>query len=149
MSDTARIVACPTCKATVKWTSQNPYRPFCSERCKLIDLGAWADMTSEGNTPMVLLEWGTYRAANNKAFREPQCKYHQRKILPEKVNLPKGEAPLKASQLADKTAFFDIAWKLGKGTEDDTRYLVAECVCDFFNGEYAIAEVYFVLPSSL
>jgi endogenous inhibitor of DNA gyrase (YacG/DUF329 family) len=27
----------------VKWTSGNPYRPFCSERCKLIDLGAWAD----------------------------------------------------------------------------------------------------------
>jgi endogenous inhibitor of DNA gyrase (YacG/DUF329 family) len=27
----------------VKWTSGNAYRPFCSERCKLIDLGAWAD----------------------------------------------------------------------------------------------------------
>ena len=25
------------------WSTDNPYRPFCSERCKLIDLGAWAD----------------------------------------------------------------------------------------------------------
>ena len=43
MSDTARIVACPTCQSAVKWTAKNPFRPFCSERCKLIDLGAWAD----------------------------------------------------------------------------------------------------------
>jgi len=27
----------------VVWTTSNPFRPFCSERCKLIDLGAWAD----------------------------------------------------------------------------------------------------------
>jgi endogenous inhibitor of DNA gyrase (YacG/DUF329 family) len=26
----------------VEWTSDNPWRPFCSERCKLIDLGEWA-----------------------------------------------------------------------------------------------------------
>ena len=38
-----RIVTCPTCEARVKWTQSNPDRPFCSERCKLIDLGAWAD----------------------------------------------------------------------------------------------------------
>lgn len=44
MSDsTPRIVPCPTCNKSVKWTSSNPDRPFCSERCKLIDLGAWAD----------------------------------------------------------------------------------------------------------
>lgn len=36
-------VPCPTCHAPVIWQSENPYRPFCSERCKLIDLGAWAD----------------------------------------------------------------------------------------------------------
>ena len=39
---TPRIVTCPTCQTGVKWTSSNPNRPFCSERCKLIDLGAWA-----------------------------------------------------------------------------------------------------------
>lgn len=37
-----RIVVCPTCEKRVKWTQSNPDRPFCSERCKLIDLGAWA-----------------------------------------------------------------------------------------------------------
>ena len=41
--DTPRIVPCPTCSKSVHWTQSNPYRPFCSERCKLIDLGAWAD----------------------------------------------------------------------------------------------------------
>jgi uncharacterized protein len=38
----ARIVKCPTCSKRVKWTPGNEFRPFCSERCKLIDLGAWA-----------------------------------------------------------------------------------------------------------
>jgi uncharacterized protein len=38
-------VACPTCGADVEWTPINKFRPFCSERCKLIDLGAWADET--------------------------------------------------------------------------------------------------------
>jgi len=36
------IVKCPQCKAEVTWDN-NPHRPFCSERCQLIDLGAWAD----------------------------------------------------------------------------------------------------------
>lgn len=40
---TPRILTCPTCQKRVKWTQTNPYRPFCSERCRLIDLGAWAD----------------------------------------------------------------------------------------------------------
>lgn len=39
---TPRIVNCPTCNQAVKWTAKNPNRPFCSERCKLIDLGSWA-----------------------------------------------------------------------------------------------------------
>ncbi|UNU73198.1 DNA gyrase inhibitor YacG [Moraxella nasovis] len=32
---------CPTCKRPATWTD-NPNKPFCSERCKLIDLGSWA-----------------------------------------------------------------------------------------------------------
>lgn len=36
-------VPCPHCQQQVAWVEDNPYRPFCSERCKLIDLGAWAD----------------------------------------------------------------------------------------------------------
>ena len=34
-------ITCPLCKKTTTW-EENPWRPFCSERCKLIDLGKWA-----------------------------------------------------------------------------------------------------------
>ncbi|QEL63944.1 hypothetical protein OTERR_04680 [Oryzomicrobium terrae] len=39
---TAPKVPCPTCGKEQPWSPENPWRPFCSERCKLIDLGAWA-----------------------------------------------------------------------------------------------------------
>jgi uncharacterized protein len=42
MKPAARIVACPKCGKPVEWTAASVWRPFCSERCKLIDLGAWA-----------------------------------------------------------------------------------------------------------
>lgn len=38
----AARVSCPVCKAPVEWVEANPYRPFCSRRCKVIDLGDWA-----------------------------------------------------------------------------------------------------------
>jgi endogenous inhibitor of DNA gyrase (YacG/DUF329 family) len=41
-SDKKRQVDCPTCQTRVVWSTSNQYRPFCSERCKLIDLGDWA-----------------------------------------------------------------------------------------------------------
>jgi hypothetical protein len=34
-------VACPTCGSPVAWKAEQRWRPFCSERCKLIDLGEW------------------------------------------------------------------------------------------------------------
>lgn len=34
-------MTCPICKKTTTW-NENPFRPFCSERCKLMDLGKWA-----------------------------------------------------------------------------------------------------------
>lgn len=37
------IVDCPTCGKKVEWTEQSKFRPFCSNRCKQIDLGAWAE----------------------------------------------------------------------------------------------------------
>jgi endogenous inhibitor of DNA gyrase (YacG/DUF329 family) len=37
----ATTVRCPICRSPVVF-EENPFRPFCSERCKLIDLGAWA-----------------------------------------------------------------------------------------------------------
>ena len=33
-------VKCPTCQRDLDWENA-PFRPFCSERCRLIDLGAW------------------------------------------------------------------------------------------------------------
>jgi endogenous inhibitor of DNA gyrase (YacG/DUF329 family) len=36
------MVTCPTCLAAAAWHG-NPHRPFCSLRCRLIDLGAWLD----------------------------------------------------------------------------------------------------------
>tara|TARA_B100001769_G_C21848347_1_gene460010 strand:- start:341 stop:511 length:171 start_codon:yes stop_codon:yes gene_type:complete len=33
---------CPNCKKLIKYTNENKFRPFCSEKCKLIDFGAWA-----------------------------------------------------------------------------------------------------------
>ena len=38
----ARTVACPQCGKPVEWTPDSRYRPFCSERCKMLDFGAWA-----------------------------------------------------------------------------------------------------------
>lgn len=41
-ASSARLVNCPTCGKPVPWTSESTFRPFCSERCRNIDLGAWA-----------------------------------------------------------------------------------------------------------
>lgn len=37
------IVDCPTCGTKVEWSEASKFRPFCSNRCKQIDLGAWAE----------------------------------------------------------------------------------------------------------
>ncbi|ECG8592614.1 DNA gyrase inhibitor YacG [Salmonella enterica subsp. salamae] len=41
MSDMT-VVSCPTCGKPVVWGETSPFRPFCSKRCQLIDLGEWA-----------------------------------------------------------------------------------------------------------
>ncbi len=41
MSETT-VVNCPGCGKAVIWNETSPYRPFCSKRCQLIDLGEWA-----------------------------------------------------------------------------------------------------------
>jgi len=38
-----RHVPCPTCNKPVAWSTHAKWRPFCSERCRLIDLGDWLD----------------------------------------------------------------------------------------------------------
>jgi endogenous inhibitor of DNA gyrase (YacG/DUF329 family) len=39
------VVACPICAVAVTWSAENRWKPFCSERCKMIDLGQWAAET--------------------------------------------------------------------------------------------------------
>ena len=44
------LIICPICRNKTTW-EENPYKPFCSERCKLIDLGKWVsdEYKIEGN----------------------------------------------------------------------------------------------------
>jgi len=42
MTNTTPEVSCPTCGKKNTWSPDNKFRPFCSDRCKLIDLGEWA-----------------------------------------------------------------------------------------------------------
>jgi endogenous inhibitor of DNA gyrase (YacG/DUF329 family) len=37
----ATVVKCPQCGRAVPWSPESAFRPFCSDRCRLIDLGAW------------------------------------------------------------------------------------------------------------
>jgi endogenous inhibitor of DNA gyrase (YacG/DUF329 family) len=39
---TTRWVRCPACGGESRYAEDNPFRPFCCERCKGVDLGAWA-----------------------------------------------------------------------------------------------------------
>jgi len=44
-------VKCPICEKPTTW-KDNPYRPFCSERCKIIDLGRWASEDYTVSVPL-------------------------------------------------------------------------------------------------
>ncbi len=48
-----QTIHCPTCRAAVAWSPESRWRPFCSERCKMIDLGAW--LNEENTIPGVEL----------------------------------------------------------------------------------------------
>jgi endogenous inhibitor of DNA gyrase (YacG/DUF329 family) len=43
MTEKPLIVTCPHCGKEHRWDISNRFRPFCSERCKMIDLGKWAN----------------------------------------------------------------------------------------------------------
>ncbi|MDO4907694.1 DNA gyrase inhibitor YacG [Neisseria sp.] len=43
MTEKTMWVKCPTCRTLTEWSAGNVFRPFCSRRCKLVDLGAWAN----------------------------------------------------------------------------------------------------------
>lgn len=44
-------VKCPQCGLLTLYSTENSNRPFCSERCKLLDLGAWASEKFRVPTP--------------------------------------------------------------------------------------------------
>jgi len=54
-------VTCPTCGKPVEWSTKARFKPFCSERCKLIDLGDWAS--------------GEHRIAGEQTDISEQVKY--------------------------------------------------------------------------
>jgi hypothetical protein len=37
-----KVVPCPRCGTQAPYAPENPWRPFCTERCRMIDLGNWA-----------------------------------------------------------------------------------------------------------
>jgi endogenous inhibitor of DNA gyrase (YacG/DUF329 family) len=43
MKENSLTVTCPHCGKEHRWDTSNRFRPFCSERCKMIDLGKWAN----------------------------------------------------------------------------------------------------------
>lgn len=45
------LVSCPSCGKKLLW-EESPYRPFCSERCKLADLGKWLDEDYRISSPL-------------------------------------------------------------------------------------------------
>ncbi len=47
-----RLVPCPECRKDAIFSPENPYRPFCSERCKMIDLGLWANEEHKISSPI-------------------------------------------------------------------------------------------------
>jgi len=58
MTDKTLELNCPTCKRTVLWNDDFPSKPFCCERCRMIDLGAWSseEHTIPGETSVEALE---------------------------------------------------------------------------------------------
>lgn len=56
-------VNCPICHKPVLWSKESLFRPFCSKRCQLIDLGEWA--SEERSIPC-----GSADFATNESFSE-------------------------------------------------------------------------------
>ena len=46
-----RTVRCPQCGGASHYAADNPWRPFCSERCRSVDLGAWASESYRVEAP--------------------------------------------------------------------------------------------------
>ena len=62
-------VSCPNCGRRVTWSAASPFRPFCSKRCKLIDLGEWLAENHRipDTAPTEAIERGPATAAGERA----------------------------------------------------------------------------------
>lgn len=67
MTNDVTTVKCPTCKKTVIWNEKSIYRPFCSKRCQLIDLGNGPTRKSE--SPAMIL-FPTVKTGANRGTKE-------------------------------------------------------------------------------
>ncbi len=56
---------CPECGESTPWQG-NPWRPFCSERCQLIDLGAWAGEEYRVPGPSLAVGGSEFSAPDNE-----------------------------------------------------------------------------------
>lgn len=69
MPEKVTRVNCPTCQEIVEWKPESQFRPFCSERCKLIDFGDWASekhaIPGDPAEPEVLMAAITRQARND------------------------------------------------------------------------------------
>ncbi len=74
-------VACPQCQKIVVWQSSSEFRPFCSKKCQLIDLGEWAEESHKISQPVqadsnlseaMLDALENEFEQNNKFFVEPE-----------------------------------------------------------------------------
>ena len=63
---------CPNCATKLVWSEALTFRPFCSERCKLIDLGAWASdgYVMQGNNPSTPSEQEAIEQAIEKVLED-------------------------------------------------------------------------------
>ena len=52
MAQEKHRIPCPTCGKPVVWGAEARWRPFCSERCRMIDLGDWLDETNRISEPL-------------------------------------------------------------------------------------------------
>lgn len=63
-------ITCPTCGKPNTWNKENPFKPFCSDRCKLIDLGEWANESRKIPGSPASNDLNTINLEDNDDFHE-------------------------------------------------------------------------------
>jgi hypothetical protein len=70
------MIRCPQCGQKHEYRTDNPARPFCSERCKLIDLGAWA----AGKYSIAGAEVDPFAQEPSLEYEQPEGQTSQRRL---------------------------------------------------------------------